>query len=259
MDAICGYDPRDPYALPDDLPWLEAPQRSVNGWRVAYSPDLGVFPIDSQVREVVYAAARAFEDAGAHVEEVNVEMRHSALELGDLWSRLMIQSSVMTVERLKDQGIDLENDYREDVPPEIWHWIEVSKGQSIIDMARDQEMRTQVYDAVQDAFASYDLLLAPTLACLPVENGTDGNTLGPASINGETINRLIGWCPTFIFNFTGHPSASVPAGLVEGKWPVGLQIIGKKYADLDVIAASAAFEEVRPWRDSYHLTQGRIG
>jgi amidase/aspartyl-tRNA(Asn)/glutamyl-tRNA(Gln) amidotransferase subunit A len=257
MDAMCGFDPRDPYALPDDLPWLDAPRRSVKGWRIAYSPDLGVFPIESRVREVVDAAARAFEDAGAHVEEVKVEMGHSALELGDLWSRLMIQNSVMTVERLKGQGIDLEKDHWDDLPPEIWHWIEVSKRQNIIDMARDQEMRTQVYDAVQDAFAGYDLLLAPTLACLPVENGTDGNTLGPASVNGETMNRLIGWCPTFIFNFTGHPAASVPAGLAEGKWPVGLQIVGKKYADLDVIAASAAFEEVRPWRDTYRLVRER--
>jgi amidase/aspartyl-tRNA(Asn)/glutamyl-tRNA(Gln) amidotransferase subunit A len=105
--------------------------------------------------------------------------------------------------------------------------------------------------------ADYDLLLAPTLACLPVENGTDGNTLGPAEINGVPVNRLIGFCPTFFFNFTGHPAAAVPAGLVEGRWPVGLQIIGRRFADTDVMRASAWFEEARPWRETYRLVEAR--
>ena len=126
-----------------------------------------------------------------------------------------------------------------------------------MDMARDQEMRTEVWDAIQAVFSDHDLLLAPTLACLPVDNATNGNTVGPASINGEAVNTSIGWCPTFLFNYTGHPAASVPAGLAEGKWPVGLQIIGKKWADADVITASAVFEAIRPWQANYQLVRNR--
>jgi amidase/aspartyl-tRNA(Asn)/glutamyl-tRNA(Gln) amidotransferase subunit A len=121
----------------------------------------------------------------------------------------------------------------------------------------DQEVRTEVYDAVEGALAGYDLLLAPTLTCLPIENEAGGNTLGPAEINGVSINRLIGFCPTFFFNFTGHPAASVPAGLVEGKWPVGLQIVGRRFQDADVMRASAYFEAARPWRQTYDLVKGR--
>ena len=40
----------------------------------------------------------------------------------------------------------------------------------------------------------------------------DGNTKGPTEINGEAVDPLIGWCLTYLFNFTGHPAASVPAG-----------------------------------------------
>jgi amidase/aspartyl-tRNA(Asn)/glutamyl-tRNA(Gln) amidotransferase subunit A len=89
-----------------------------------------------------------------------------------------------------------------------------------------------------------------------VQNGTDGNTVGPAEIEGRKINRLIGWCMTYPINYTGHPAATVPAGLADGL-PVGMQIIGRRYADGDVIAASAAFERVRPWRDSYRIPEGR--
>ena len=89
------------------------------------------------------------------------------------------------------------------------------------------------------------------LPILPVENARDGNTLGPAEVNGEPINRLIGWCMTFLMNFTGFPAATVPAGLSENGLPVGMQIAGKRYDDAGVIAACAAFERLRPWMATY--------
>jgi amidase len=55
---------------------------------------------------------------------------------------------------------------------------------------------------------------------------------------------------TYIQNFTGNPAASIPAGLSHGL-PVGMQIIGRRYGDADVFAASAAFERARPWRQTY--------
>jgi amidase/aspartyl-tRNA(Asn)/glutamyl-tRNA(Gln) amidotransferase subunit A len=61
---------------------------------------------------------------------------------------------------------------------------------------------------------------------------------------------------TFFTNFTGHPAASVPAGLFNGV-PVGMQIIGRRGADSDVIAASSAFEKARPWSDIYSIPAGR--
>jgi amidase/aspartyl-tRNA(Asn)/glutamyl-tRNA(Gln) amidotransferase subunit A len=62
---------------------------------------------------------------------------------------------------------------------------------------------------------------------------------------------LIGWCLTYPLNFTGHPAASIPAGLTSDGLPIGMQIIRRRFADDTVLAASAAFERVRPWQQTY--------
>ena len=90
-----------------------------------------------------------------------------------------------------------------------------------------------------------------------MDNASDGNTMGPMEINGEAIDPLIGWCLTYFINFSGHPAASIPAGLTDDKLPVGMQIIGRRYADTDVLAASAAFERIRPWNDIYDICASR--
>jgi Asp-tRNA(Asn)/Glu-tRNA(Gln) amidotransferase A subunit family amidase len=51
-------------------------------------------------------------------------------------------------------------------------------------------------------------------------------------------------------------AASIPAGMRDGL-PVGLQLIGRRYADADVLAASAALERLRPWRDTYRTPAER--
>jgi amidase/aspartyl-tRNA(Asn)/glutamyl-tRNA(Gln) amidotransferase subunit A len=136
-------------------------------------------------------------------------------------------------------------------------WLEHGYAMSALDVQRDQQLRTEVYDMVQSVFATHDLLVTPTLACLPVENANDGNTVGPSEVAGVEVDELIGWCLTYPINFTGHPAASVPAGLAEGRLPVGLQVVGRRYADADVLAASAALERVRPWQDAYRLCTDR--
>ncbi len=70
LSAIAGHDPRDPYSIDDPQDFVAATRRSVRGMKIAWSPDLDIFPVDPAVAEVVAEAVRAFADAGALVEEV---------------------------------------------------------------------------------------------------------------------------------------------------------------------------------------------
>jgi amidase/aspartyl-tRNA(Asn)/glutamyl-tRNA(Gln) amidotransferase subunit A len=256
LNALSGYDARDPYSLDEDVDFLPATRRSIRGLRVAYSPDLDVFPVDPRIAQVVREAVDAFKDAGAIVEEVKLGIKRDQRELSDLWCRLIIPLSNVGFARMKAGGFDLLGEHRDDFPPEFLHWVDQTQDMTVLQQMADQEVRTEIYDALQGVLANYDVLVTPTLTAMQVENGTDGNTLGPAEVDGVAIDRLIGWCPTYVTNYSGHPAASIPAGFADDL-PVGMQIIGRRYGDADVLAASAAFERLRPWHDSYATCAAR--
>lgn len=257
LKGIAGYDARDPYSIDETVDFPAAARRSIRGWKIAYSPDFDVFPVDRRVAEVVAKAVKAFEEAGAHVEEVKLGINRPQKELSDLWCRLITPLNLQALDGFKAAGIDLLGQHRDDFPPEYLRWMEAGRTMSALDFYRDQAIRSEIYDALQGVLGRYDLLVTPTLACMPVDNAADGNTKGPSRINGEEVDPLIGWCLTYLVNFTGHPAASIPAGLSDDNLPVGMQIIGRRYADVDVLAASAAFERLRPWRDTYNLCAKR--
>ena len=249
-ESLAGYDARDPFSLPEQSPLTSALRASIRGWRIAYSPNFDVFPVAPEVAAVVDDAVRAFEEAGARVEQVNLGIERDQRELSDLWCRLIIPINIATFENFKRQGLDLLADHRDDFPPEYLRWIDEGYEWRTAALMRDEELRTEIYDAIQNALADHELLVTPTLACLPVQNAADGNTKGPTEVAGVEVDPLIGWCLTYPVNFSGHPAASIPAGMAEGL-PVGMQIIGRRYADAEVLTASATFERLRPWRDHY--------
>jgi amidase len=256
LTVLAGPDSRDPLSLLDSPDFRGALDRSISGWKIAYSPDLDVFPVEEAVASTVRSALPAFEEAGASVEQVRLGIRRSQRELSDVWTRLIMPLNISGIEGLKAAGIDLLKDHSDDLPPEYRRWLEVGYGMSVMDVWEDHVARTEVYDALESVLARFDLLVTPTLACMPVKNSNDGNTVGPREINGVEVDPLIGWCMTYFANFSGHPAASIPAGRHDGL-PVGLQIIGRRGADVDVLAASAAFERERPWQAMYQACAQR--
>ena len=256
ISVLAGPDARDPFSSAEPLDWSGALDCGVGGLRIAYTPDYGGFPVDARVRAVVAGAARAFEEAGARVDEVSLTLPRDQRELSDVWCRMVLPAHVAALDALRAEGFDLRGEHAGDLPPQQHDWLAIADGLTTRDMVRDQIARSEVYDALLGALATHDLLIGPTLCCLPPRNASDGNTTGPGEIEGVAIDELIGWCPTYLANFSGHPAASVPAGLAEGL-PVGMQITGRRGADAAVLAASAAFERVRPWSGLYEIPAGR--
>jgi Asp-tRNA(Asn)/Glu-tRNA(Gln) amidotransferase A subunit family amidase len=246
LDVMAGPHPDDPFSLPetgDD--YLAATERDVEGLDVAYSPDLGTYPVEPAVGEVVADAVEGFEDAGAAVEEVDVDLgcaQSDVLETFYTFARVRWQALFDGLER---RGLDPRGADRDRLRPVVVETILDQPEVTSREYKRADRVRTRIYDGLQEVFAAYDLLVSPTLSVLPFPDGEE-----PTEVNGVEIEPLRGWVLTQPYNMSGHPAASVPAGFVDGL-PVGMQVAGRRYEEETVLAASAAFERERPWHDAY--------
>jgi Asp-tRNA(Asn)/Glu-tRNA(Gln) amidotransferase A subunit family amidase len=248
LDVMAGPHPEDPFTHPDEgVDYRGAVDRPVDGLEVAYSPDLGVFPVEPAVRETVADACGALEASGATVHEVDVEYGRSREEIADVW-RTYFQTLMAGVALQVEEahGVDLLGDHRDEVDPLFVRIVEAGREFAVTGRKRADIVRTDVYDAVQNIFAEYDLLVTPTLGVLPFET----TERGPTEVDGEPADPYLDWILSWVFNMTDHPAASVPAGFVDGL-PVGLQVVGPRLGDERVLAASAAVERHRPWADRY--------
>lgn len=250
MDVLQGFDPSDPAALGGRADFRGALGQGVRGLRVGFTADYGIFPVEDAVRQQVARAADVFRSLGADVVDVDFRIPYGQGQLSDVWSRLTAIGTFSSISALKSEGIDLRTLCPEELPEPMMRWVDTAATMSMRQLLDDNTVRSVVFDCFARVFGDCDLVLSPTLACMPVRNGDDGFTQGPTSINGEPIDPLIGWCMTYLTNFTGNPSASVPAGMAGGL-PVGMMITGRRNADSLVMAASAAFETAAPWRSMY--------
>ena len=94
----------------------------------------------------------------------------------------MIPRNIGALETYKMKGIDLLKDHLNDFPPELIKWILKGYKLSVVDQYNDQILRSNIFDLIQSVFSKYDLIVTPTVACNPVLNKKNGNTLGPKKI-----------------------------------------------------------------------------
>lgn len=248
LDVMAGPDPRDPFSLPAYHGSFQAAvQTPLDDYSIAFSPDLGVYPVDSVVREVTADAVTAFEGTEAELDEADPPLsltNDDILEAYYRFARVLWES---LFDGLGDEyDLDPRGDDRDKLADSTVETILDADTVTTREYKAADRVRTQVYDAITDLLETYDILLTPTLAVPPFEIDAF-----PTEIAGQAIDPRRGWLLTQPFNMTGHPVASVPAGVSPDGLPIGLQIIGPRFGDAAVLAASAAFERHRPWHDTY--------
>ncbi|PSP40382.1 amidase [Halobacteriales archaeon QH_6_64_20] len=247
LDVMAGPHPRDPFSLPDSgTTYRDAVGRDIDDVEVAYSLDLGTYPVDPGVEDTVTEAAEAFGDAGAAVSGVEMDIGGTQAEILEAYYTFARAKWNALFDRLASgHGLDPRGSDREKLRPVVRETVLDAERPTTAEVERAEVVRTRVLDGIQDVLASHDLLVTPTTAVPPFPIGEH-----PTEVAGTEIEPLRGWVLTQPFNLSGHPVASIPAGLVDGL-PVGMQVVGRRHADGKVLAASAAYEQARPWHDAY--------
>jgi amidase len=238
----------DPFSLPDDgMNLIAAAETEPGPLRLAFSRDLGVFAVEPSIAAEIERCIESLRDSGIEIEEVVVALPLDQDELAQLWCREVGVLYLEMFDSMASSGLDLLADFADDIPEAIHAMVDRARRSSVLELRRDEILRTKIWRTIQQVFRDFDGVLTPTLSALPVPNASDGGTLGPAFVAGKAVERTIGWCLTHPFNFTGHPAASLPAGLTNDGLPVGLQVVGRRFADEQLISLCAAIERARPW------------
>jgi amidase len=232
LDAMSGTHVEDPISLAAPLEPFAQSVREKEKYaplRVAYSPDLGIFPIDSEVAEICATAAQRFQAIGATVEDGSPSFQGAVDTFQTLRAVLF---SAMKADLLRTK--------RDALKPELIWNIEKGMALSSEEIGGAEVARAKLYKRMAKFFSNHDLLLCPTVIVPPF----DVDIRYIEEVNGHKFDNYVDWLGiTFVISLTGCAAASTPVGFTKDGLPVGLQIIGPPQSEARVLAAAALMEE----------------
>ncbi|HEX2197017.1 MAG TPA: amidase [Burkholderiales bacterium] len=226
LTVLAQPDARDWHALPyEPRDYRAGLDAGVQDLRIAYSANLGYAKVDKEVEALVREAVKVFADLGAKIEE-----KHPGFENPEAIFRVHWFSGAAALLRTVQR--------KELVDPGL---LEVGAQGEKVTAAEilEAQMKRGALGMHMNLFHhDYDLLVTPTLAVPAFDVGRE---------YPEGNKRWTDWTPfTYPFNLTGQPAASIPCGFTQAGLPVGLHIVGPRFADALVLRAARAFETARP-------------
>jgi amidase len=259
LEVLAGADGLDPrqYA-PRVSAYTEALGRGAEGLRIGILTEGFTVPgMQEAVAEKVKAGAARFEKLGAIVEEVSLpEHRQTAA----VWNPIGLEGLTMQMMFGNGMGFNWKGAYDVGLMDAHSAWRdradELSKTLKLSMIvgqwglthyrgryyAKAQNLARRMKLAYEAAFESYDLLLCPTLPCVATKLPEKGAPL--EEIVARAFEMVASTSP---MDVTGHPSMSIPCGLLDGL-PVGLMLTARDWNEATIYRAAAAFEADGDWK-----------
>jgi aspartyl-tRNA(Asn)/glutamyl-tRNA(Gln) amidotransferase subunit A len=236
MSVLSKPDRRDGTSLPsNDIHWKAHDDKPLRKLRIGLMLDIGVGQaLEPAVREVAVNAARAFEAAGAVVTDVAGVLTREMLDgLDNFWRA-----------RMWDDLSKLSATERAKALPYIVKWAEAGAKLSGLDVIRGFNGTMAIRAAAAKLFAEIDYVISPVS---PVVN-FPAEFAAPINDPDRPFEHI---CYTVPWSMSENPAVSINGGYDASGFPIGVQIIGRRFDDLGVLGMAKAFETMRgpqkPW------------
>jgi amidase len=229
LSVIAGPDRRDPTSICESgALFSDVASRDLKGCRVAYSRDLGTFPVESAVTAAIEGALPLLADLGCRVEEAHPDLSGGAEAFDTIRALRFASDHAATLREHRGQLKDTV----------IWN-IERGLALTTAQVIRAQQLRAEQFQRMSTFLEQFDVLILPVSQVLPFPVEVDW----PRSVAGTPMATYIDWMQSCsLITMTSHPALSLPCGFTPEGLPVGAQIVGRYRGEADLLAFAAAWE-----------------
>lgn len=229
FEVMQGPDDGDTCAAPVPVRWLnEAETRQL---KIGYFEDDGRTPVAPEIRAAVRQAVKALSDAGFSVEPFRPQGLEEARVL---WKKFFVKVGGMLIGPMFDR-------HEGNISPMLQQFLEWSAAEPqftenslLAAWFRRDQLRVEFARQMRE----YPILLCPP-AAIPAFRHGERNWV----VEGKTIHYLDAWSYTEWFNLLGNPAAVVPVSQTSEGLPIGVQIVGRPWAEEEVLLVAAALEK----------------
>jgi amidase len=210
-----------------------AQSRDLKNVRIGYAADIAGTGIDPEISDACRTATKHLVDCGATVDELE-------FLLADGRDAYLVLRGLTMIARFFEYLNETER-----FEPNLKGNIEAGLKFTISDVAGAERKRAELWHRWRTLFERFDLLLTPTtpVSPFPVEQNY------PDTIAGRKLTSYIDWiASTFLVTLSSLPAASVPCGLTAAGLPIGLQIIGPRFAEPRILATAKVVQAMNPLR-----------
>lgn len=233
-----GPDPRTPLALHAPLAPFVPPQdtTALRGLRIGWLADLrGHLPMEDGLLATNERALQTLAREGAIVEPASL-----GFDAEKLWQAWLLWRRALVAPRIALHLADPTA--RAQIKPEALWEHDQAQGLAVGDFMRASATRTAFQARMLQHFERFDVLALPATQVwpFPIEERW------PKQIAGRAMQTYHQWMEVTLYaTFAGLPAISLPAGFHDnGRWPAGLQLIGRPQGDAELLQVSAAYELV---------------
>jgi amidase len=230
LSVMAGPDARDAQSLPETgAAFRNIGQRDFTGVRVAWSENLGRYPVEPAVTAVCNAARSVFADLKCEVSDGEPDLTG----VDELFQTLRAAGFAAAL------AGDLKRGRAQLKETVVWN-IERGLQLTQADFERVTVLQAELDARTASFFAAHEFLVLPTVQVLPFPVETEW----VRAIDGAPMRTYVDWMAScYAISCLGAPAISVPCGFSPEGLPVGLQIVGRRGADLAVLELARAFEQ----------------
>ncbi len=247
LDALAGYDPRDPASLPNssDKPAYAAALQNLGsasaplaGLRLGIPEDDYFSYTDPEISAAVQEALKTLETLGAAIEPVRLPP-----ELDDLFR------AYRGIQRPEGAAAHIEAGwwpiYADAYGAGVRNSLELGTQVLATEYLRSQRLRRAWSQGMRALMQRVDALALPTLPNLPPRIDQLDQ---PVTFGGRAYDASSGLLRfTFPFNMSGQPALSLPCGVSASGLPIGLQLVGRHLDEPTILRVGHAYQQATAW------------